>query len=68
MTNLLLYPEQIDRLLTWPLGTAARLSRQRRLPDVRLPDGATRFVWDEVEALVLHVPTAPDRETAVSHV
>ena len=56
-----LYPEQIDRRLGWPLGRAARLARQRRLPHYLLPDGAIRFRWNEVSALVLRVPS-PDQQ------
>jgi hypothetical protein len=52
----LAYPEDIDRRLNWPLGTAARLARRRRLPHYILPDGAVRFRWSEVEPLVLSVP------------
>jgi hypothetical protein len=51
-----LYPEEIDRHLNWPLGTAARLARRLRLPHYRLPDGSVRFRWDEVKALVRQVP------------
>ena len=32
----LLYPEEIDQRLNWPLGRAERLARQRRLPYVLL--------------------------------
>jgi hypothetical protein len=50
-----LYPEDIDRRLSWPLGRAERLARQKCLPHVILPDGAIRFVWEEVAALVVRV-------------
>jgi len=52
----LLYPEDVDQRLNWPLGRAARLAKQRRLPHVLLPDGSVRFQWDEIERLVLAVP------------
>jgi hypothetical protein len=52
----LLYPEQIDKRLNWPLGTAARLARRRQLPHYLLPDGAVRLSWEEVAPLVRHVP------------
>jgi hypothetical protein len=52
----LVYPEQIDQWLDWPLGTAARLVRRRRLPHYVLPDGSIRLCPKEVEALVLRVP------------
>jgi hypothetical protein len=50
------YPEQIDRNLTWPLGTAAQLARRRQLSHYLLPDGSIRLRWEEVEALVRRVP------------
>jgi hypothetical protein len=31
------------------------LARQRRLPYVLLPDGSIRFLWDEIERLILPV-------------
>ena len=49
------YPEQIDNLLNWPLGTAARLARRGKLPHYRLPDGSIRFDRDEIAALIVHV-------------
>jgi hypothetical protein len=54
----LLYPEDVDQRLNWPLGRAERLARQRRLPYVMLPDGSIRFRWEEIEHLVLSVPAA----------
>lgn len=48
----LLYPEDIDQRLNWPLGRAERLARQRRLPYVLLPDGSIRFRWEEIEELI----------------
>jgi hypothetical protein len=51
-----LAPEDIDARLNWSLGTAARLARRKRLPHYVLPDGSIRLRWDEVEALVRHVP------------
>jgi hypothetical protein len=54
----LLYPEEIDQRLNWPLGRTARLARQRRLPYVLLPDGSIRLRWAEIEPLVLEVPAA----------
>jgi hypothetical protein len=50
------YPEDIDRLLNWPLGTALRLARRKRLPHYRLPDDSIRFLKEEVAALVRRVP------------
>jgi hypothetical protein len=60
----LVYPEQIDRNLNWPLGTAARLSRRKRLPHYLLPDGSIRLRWEEVVALVRHVPPQERKEVA----
>jgi hypothetical protein len=55
----LLYPEDVDQRLNWPLGRAERLARQRRLPYALLPDGSIRFRWDEIAHLVLDVPAVP---------
>jgi hypothetical protein len=52
----LVYPEQIDCRLDWPLGTTARLARRGRLPHYILPDGSIRLCEDEVSALVRRVP------------
>jgi hypothetical protein len=54
----LIYPEDVDQRLNWPLGRAERLARQRRLPYVLLPDGSIRFRWEEIEPLLLPVPAA----------
>lgn len=60
----LLYPTDVDQRLNWPLGKAEKLARQRRLPYVMLPDGSVRFRWEEIERLILSVPSssglAPD--------
>jgi hypothetical protein len=48
----LLYGEEIDQRLNWPLGRAERLARQRRLPHVLLPDGSVRFRWEKIERLI----------------
>jgi hypothetical protein len=58
----LLYPEDVDQRLSWPLGRAVRLARQRRLPHVLLPDGSIRFRWTDIEPLVLSVPPAVRHE------
>ena len=62
----LLYPEDVDQRLNWPLGRAERLARQRRLPYVLLPDGSIRFRWEQVEPLILSVlssvPNTEDRQ------
>jgi hypothetical protein len=58
----LFYPEEIDQRLNWPLGKAEKLARQRRLPYVLLPDGSIRFRWEEIERLLLAVPSASTRK------
>ena len=58
----LLYGEEIDQRLNWPLGRAERLARQRRIPYVMLPDGSIRFKWEEIEPLVIDVPAAAKQE------
>jgi len=50
------YPEDIDKRLNWPLGKSERLARRRKLPHVLLPDGSIRFIWEEIERLLVHVP------------
>jgi hypothetical protein len=39
----LLYPDEIDARLNWPVGRAARLARRRTLPHYVLPDGSVRL-------------------------
>jgi hypothetical protein len=56
VTDSYLYPDDIDKRLNWPPGTAARLARGRRLPHYRLPDGSIRFCWQEIAQLVERVP------------
>jgi hypothetical protein len=60
----LLYSEEIDQRLNWPLGRADRLARQRRLPYILLPDGSKRFDWAEIERLILRVPTGSEQQEA----
>jgi len=60
----LLYPEEIDQKLNWPLGRAERLAKQRRLPYILLPDGSLRFDWDEIERLILRVPSTTTGEAS----
>ena len=59
----LVYPEQIDRNLNWPLGTAARLARRNRLPHYVLPDGSLRMRWEEVRVMVRHVSLQGQEES-----
>ena len=53
---MMLYPEEIDKRLSWPLGTAKSLARRKRLPHYVLPDSSIRFKWEEVESLIERVP------------
>jgi hypothetical protein len=53
----LLYPIDVDQRLNWHLGKAEKLARQRRLPYVLLPDGSIRFRWEDIERLLLAVPS-----------
>lgn len=57
---MLLYPEDVDRRLNWPLGNTERLARRKRLPHVVLPDGSIRFDWSEIEPLLRHVDAERD--------
>ena len=61
----LLYGDDIDHRLSWPLGRADRLARRGKLPHVLLPDGSVRFEWEEIVKLVRHVSVA--REQEVNH-
>jgi hypothetical protein len=54
----LMYPEDVDQRLNWPLGRSERLARQRRLPYVLLPDGSIRFEAGAIEELVHRVPAS----------
>ena len=51
-----LYPDDLDKRLSWKLGKAERLAKQRRLPHLLLPDGSIRFDWSEIEPLIVRVP------------
>lgn len=62
----LLYPTDVDQRLNWPLGKAEKLARQRRLPYILLPDGSVRFRWEEIESLVVAVPSTACRMEATS--
>lgn len=51
-----LFCEDVDARLNWKPGRAERLAKQRRLPHYVLPDGSVRFIWEEVERLIVRVP------------
>lgn len=52
----LLYPEEIDKRLNWPIGRAGRLAKRGKLPHVLLPDGSIRFEWEAISPLIVRVP------------
>lgn len=54
----LLCGNEVDRRLKWPVGRADRLAGRGRLPHIRLPDGAIRFEWPEIERLMVRVDLA----------
>lgn len=64
MTDLL-YGEEIDKTLNWPLGRAERLARRGRLPHVVLPDGAIRLRWSDIEPLIVLVDATGDTDPAM---
>lgn len=57
---MLLTPSEVERRLRWPSGKAERLARQRRLPHILLPDGSVRFIWEQIERLLVSIPAAAD--------
>jgi hypothetical protein len=57
----LLWPEELDKRLTWPIGRAQRLARRGKLPHIVLPDGSIRFEWAEIEPLLLRVSQRDDQ-------
>jgi hypothetical protein len=61
--GMFLFAEDLDKRMGWKPGRAERLARQRRLPHVLLPDGSVRFVWDEIQALIVSVPVVPPSKT-----
>ena len=62
--NDLLYGEEIDRRLNWPLGRAERLARRKKLPHYVLPDGSVRFRWADIEPLIVSIDTTGDIDMA----
>jgi hypothetical protein len=64
MNTELLCPEEIDKRLNWPIGRALKLARRGMLPHYLLPDGAVRFRWAEVDALVRHVSALDAEEVS----
>ncbi len=62
MRQPILDPDDIDHLFRWPPGRAARLARRGKLPHYRLPDGSLRFMREEIERSIVHVPAASEAE------
>lgn len=60
----LLYPEDVDRRLSWPAGRSLRLARRGKLPHIILPDGEIRFEWESIEAMLQRVPADSGQEAA----
>jgi hypothetical protein len=54
-TSSLLNSHEVDHRLGWTLGRAERLARKRQLPHYVLPDGSIRFLWEDVEPLIVAV-------------
>ncbi len=50
MTENLLKAVEVDLLLRYPIGRAAKLAKKGLLPHVVLPDGSVRFERDQLEA------------------
>jgi hypothetical protein len=50
------FASDVERRVGWKPGRAERLAKQRRLPHYVLPNGDLRFVWAEIEPLIVHVP------------
>jgi hypothetical protein len=60
----LLTPREVDRLLRYPSGRAARLARAERIPFIRLPDGGIRFDQAEIERLLVSANIPVTERTA----
>lgn len=48
----LLTPKDVDAILRYPNGRAARLARADKLPHIVLPDGEIRFDRHQIEKLL----------------
>ena len=67
----LIAAEEVDDRMDWRPGRASWLARRGKLPHYQLPDGAIRFAWAELVALVRHVPLdrpKPPASAGVVHV
>ncbi len=63
MTQLLTAME-VEKLLAYPQGRAARLARAGLLPSIVLPDGELRFRQADIEALINRTAPTADRPPA----
>ena len=64
----LLYAEDIDAHLNWPLGRTARLARAGKLPHYVLPDGSIRLRLEEIAPLIRRVAgPQPSQEEVAAH-
>jgi len=52
MTQTLLMPRELDRILRYPRGRSLRLAKLGKIPCVRLPDGEVRFRPADLEFLL----------------
>ena len=57
---MLMTERELDKRLRWPLGRAARLVRDGRLPHILLPDGSVRFCWADIEPLIVSIDATGD--------
>ncbi len=60
MTQRMIHPRELDRLLRYPNGRCTRLARAGKIPHIVLPDGEIRFdpnVIDEWLAACAEVET-----------
>lgn len=63
MNNIqLLKPREVDLLLRYPAGRAARLAKRGLLPSIRLPDGEIRFRETDVRKII----TDTERKTEMT--
>lgn len=63
----LLMPREVDRLLRYPRGRAARLARIGQIPHIVLPDGEIRFDETDIEKLLISRNRSEQREGELAH-
>ncbi len=64
MSDELLLPHEVDRLLRYPKGRAQRLAKKNRLPSVVLPDGEIRFRKSDIDRLIIGAESTTGKGTA----